>query len=109
MNIKKSLWLIFPALLINLFLFNTGLTQTKRADETIFLSGPVQELAWVYQTIRVNNKKFFFSHDTQVVDQKGNLLKISDVKNNADIAIDAVRQSNGYMIKKIVVITDRSI
>jgi len=49
------------------------------------------------------------SHDTKIVDQKGNRLKIEDIKKNVDIAIDAIPHLNGYMIKKIVVVTDRGV
>jgi len=49
------------------------------------------------------------SHDTKIVDQKGNSLKLGDVRKNAYVAIDAIPHLNGYMIKKIVVVTDRGV
>jgi len=109
MDIQKSLCLIISACLVSVFLFDTGLTQTKRADQTIFLSGPVREVSWDYRSIVVKDKKFLISENTKVVDQKGNRLKISDVKNNSDVAIDAIAHPNGYVITMIVVITDRGV
>jgi len=97
------------ALLINLLFLNIGMTQTKRADETIFLSGPVKEVSWHHKTIIVNDKKFFIYPDTIVVDQRGNALKLEDIKHNGDVAIDANKIPSGYMIKKIVVITDKGV
>jgi len=109
MNIKKSLLLMSLALLINLLCHNIGTTQTKRPDETIFLSGPVKEVSWNHKTIIVNDKKFFIYQDTIVVDQRGNELKLEDIKQDGNVAIDAIKIPSGYAIKKIVVITDKGV
>jgi hypothetical protein len=109
MDIKKSLLLMFLALFINVLFFDVGMTQTKRADETFFLSGAVKDVSWDHKAIVVNNKKFLITDNTKVVDQKGNRIKISDVKNNSDVAIDAIAHPNGYTIKVIVVIMDRGV
>lgn len=109
MNRGKLVLLILLVIFTNLLFFDIGVTQTKRVDETIFLSGIVKDVSWDHKSIIVNEKNFFMSHDTKIVDQKGNRLKKEDIKKNVDIAIDAIPHPNGFIIKEIVVITDRGV
>jgi len=109
MNRVISCLLISSFLLINLLTFDVGMTQPIRSERTIFFSGPVREAAWDQKVIVVDNRKCFLSHDTRIVDQKGNPLKRSDIKTNSEVAIDAIALPGGYMIKVIVVITDRGV
>jgi|GEM_PF-1294126 len=109
MKTGRTALIIVMALLLILLSSGIGFTQTKGAKETIFLSGIVKEVSWDHQSIVINGKKFFISNDTRVEDQKGNRLSLSGVKINFEFAIDAIQHSNGYMIKKIVVITDRGV
>lgn len=97
------------ALFLNLLFFDMGITQTKRADDTFFLSGPVKEISWDRRAIMINERKFSLSQETIVVDQKGSKLKLDDIKQNSNVAIDAVKSPSGYVIKKIVVITDKGV
>jgi len=109
MKAGRIVLIMIFALFMNLLFFDNGLTQMKEARETIFISGIVRDIAWDHKSIVVDGKKFFISNDTGVVDQKGNRLKIGDVKTNSDVAIDAIQNPNGYMIKKIVVILDKGV
>ena len=108
MTIKVVLILSF-VLFTNLLNFDVGLPQTRGGNETISLSGIVKDVSWDHKSIVVNEKNFFMSHDTKILDQKGNRLKIDDIKKNVDIAIDAIPHPNGFIIKEIVVITDRGV
>jgi hypothetical protein len=107
MTIKVVL-LISLILFANLLNFDIGFPQT-RGGETISYSGIVKEVTWDHKSIVVGGKSFFISNDTNVIDQKGNRLKIDDIKKNADVAIDAIPHPNGFIIKEIVVITDRGV
>ncbi len=109
MNTGKFVVLIPLVLCINLLFSDIGISQTKRAGETISLSGLIKDVSWDHKSIVVNDKKFFISHDTKIVDQKGNKLKLEDIKNNSDVAIDAIPHPNGFIIKEIVLITDRGV
>lgn len=108
MTIKVVLLISF-VLIANLLYSDIGFTQTRGGGETISLSGIVKDVTWDHKSIVVNEKNFFMSHDTKIVDQKGNRLKIEDIKKNVDIAIDAIPHPNGFIIKEIVVITDRGV
>lgn len=109
MKTGRTALIIAIALLPILLSSGTGFGQIKEANGTIFFSGIVKNVSWDYKSIVVNEKNFFMSHDTKIVDQKGNRLKIDDIKKNTDVAIDAIQNPNGYMIKNIVVITDRGV
>lgn len=110
MNIKKSLLLMSLALFVNLLFIDMGMTQTKRADDTFFLSGPVKDISWDRRAIMINERKFFTSQETIIVDQTEKKLKLEDLKQDSDVAIEAFRQPNGsYLIKKIVVITNKGV
>jgi hypothetical protein len=109
METRRAVLLIAIALLPILLFSNGSFGQTKGAKETIFLSGIVKEVSWDHQSIVINGRKFFISGDTRVEDQKGNRLRLGDVKINLEFAIDAIQNPNGYTIKKIVVITDRGV
>lgn len=109
MKTGRTTLIMAIALLPILLSSGIGFAQTKGAKETIFLSGIVKEVSWDHQSIDINGKKFFISNDTRVEDQKGNRLRLSDVKINFEFAIDAIQHPNGYMIKNIVVITDRGV
>jgi len=108
MTIKIVLLISF-VLIANLLYSDIGFTQTRGGGETISLSGIVKDVTWDHKSIVVSGKNFFISNDTKVIDQKGNRLKIGDVKTNSDVAIDAIQNPNGYMIKNIVVITDKGV
>lgn len=109
MNTGKFVVLIPLVIFINLLFSDIGISQTKRADETFFLSGMIKDVSWDHKSIVVNDKKFFISHDTKIVDQKGNILKLEDIKNNSEVAIDVIPHPDGFIIKKIVLITERGV
>ena len=108
MTIKIVLLISF-VLFINFLFFDIGFTQTRGGGEAISFSGIVKEVSWDRKSIVVSEKNFFISHDTKVIDQNGNRLKIEDIKKNVDIAIDAIPHPNGFIIKEIVVITNRGV
>ncbi|MDI6762084.1 MAG: hypothetical protein QME83_03535 [Thermodesulfobacteriota bacterium] len=108
MTIKVVLLISF-ALFANLLYSDIVFTQTRGGGETISLSGIVKDVTWDHKSIVVGGKSFFISRDTKVIDQKGNRLKIDDIKKNADVAIDAIPHPTGFIIKEIVVITDRGV
>ncbi len=109
MKIGRTVLIIAIALLPILLFSGVGFGQTKGAKETIFLSGIIKEVSWDHQSIIINGKKFFISSDTRIEDQMGNRLRLADVKSNFEFFLDAIPHSNGYLIKKIVVITDRGV
>ena len=96
---------LFPILLF----LNAGFGQTKGGKETIFLSGMIKEVSWDHQSIVINGRKFSISRETRIEDQKGNRLRLDDVKINYEFSLDAIQHPNGYLIKKMVVITDRGV
>lgn len=111
MKMKKvKIVLVLIAILLQIIILpGGGLTQSKGERENFFFSGIAKEVSLDNKAIVVKDKKFFFSNETRIEDQKGNRLKISDITTDAEVAIDAVKHPSGYIIKKIVVITNRGV
>ncbi|MBS3919538.1 MAG: hypothetical protein KG012_11710 [Deltaproteobacteria bacterium] len=109
MKTGRTALTIVIALLPILLSSGIGFAQTKGAKETIFFSGIVKNVSWDHKSIIVNDRSFFISQDTKIIDHKGNRLKIDDIEKNADVGIDAIKHPNGFMIKEIVVITNRGV
>lgn len=107
---KRKITLTVTLILCFLIIFaSSGWGQIKEKKEPVFFSGIVKEISWDYQSMTIQGKKCYISNDTQVMDQRGNHLKVTDIKANADVAIDAIPHTNGYRIIKIVLITDKGV
>lgn len=109
MKTKRTALVMAVAFWLILFSSGVGLAQTTGPKETFFLSGIVKEVSTDYQWIVLGDRKFFISHDTNVVDENGKRLRLGDIKKNADVAIDAIQHPNGYIIKMIVIITNKGV
>jgi hypothetical protein len=92
-----------------LFFYSIGLAQIEGEKDTIFFSGFVKNVSWDQNSIVVAEKKLFISKDTKIIDQKGNRLKLEDIRKGVEVAIDAIRQPKGLIIREIVVITNRGV
>jgi len=66
-------------------------------------SGVIEEVAKDFSSITVNEKSFFLSSRTKIVDEKGNPLSRYDLKNGSYVSIEWVRNPGGLMEKRIVV------
>jgi len=106
---KKSMLLIALVLFVGFLSFDVGMAQTKRAKDNIFITGLVEEVLGDRWIIVMNDMKLFILPDTLIVDQEGNKLNLEHIKKKSDVAIDAVRQQNGYVIKKIVIIMNNGV
>jgi hypothetical protein len=78
-------------------------------EETVSFSGTIQSISKDSKSITVNDKGLAISGDMKIVDQNGNPLRLSDIKPDASVAIDAVALPKGYRIKKIVIVNDRGV
>lgn len=107
MNLKK---VILIKCLISLIVFlSFGSVLSQGDEETLSFSGVIKEISRDYQSMVINEKKFSISRGAKVFNQQGRALKIDDLRSNLDVAIDAIRQGNAFIIKKIVVVEDRGV
>ncbi len=102
-------WVIGIAIIAMMVSAGVASGQNIITKEMVFFSGTVKEMAWDQQFIIVQGKKCFISNETQIVDQRDNRIKWTEIKHNSEVAIDAIRHPNGYRAIKIVLITDRGV
>jgi hypothetical protein len=102
MNSKK-IFLIKVAIFILTFpVFNLGFTQVK-IGETISFPGVIEKIQEDFKFIVINEVRIFISPDTKIVDEKGKILKINELKLRLNVIIEALRSTEGFFAKKIVV------
>ncbi len=109
MKKRKIISTITLTIWILIIFTSTGWGQVKEGKDVVFFSGIVKEISWDHQSMIIQGKKCYVSNDTQVLDQRGNRLKVTDIKANADVTIDAIPHGNGYRIIKIILITDKGV
>ena len=96
--------------LISLIVFlSFGSVLSQGDEETFSFSGVIKEISRDYQSMVVNEKKFSIPRGAKVLNQQGKELKLEDLRSNLDVAIDATRHGNAFIIKKIVVVEDRGV
>lgn len=86
--------------------FKTGFTQVKK-EEMVSFPGVIEKVDKDTKFIMVNEAKILLSAETKIVDDKGNALKISDLKPNLAVTIEAVRNPIGFLANKIVIKTTK--
>ena len=91
--------------ILALFLFLTGFV-SQRAD-TISFSGTIERIDQESKYILVSATKVFFSANLRVVDEKGNPLKIGDLRPRFVVSIEGVRSREGFVAMKIVLKTPK--
>jgi hypothetical protein len=96
--------------LVSLIVFlSFGSVLSQGDEETLSFSGVIKEISRDYQSMVVNEKKFSIPRGAKVFNQQGKALRIDELRSNLDVAIDAIRHGNAFMIKKIVVVEDRGV
>jgi len=87
--------------MLTLMIFLPGI-QGIRHEATSY-SGVIQNIDNDFKFIVVNGAKILISGDTRIVDEKGNTLKIDDLKPKLSAIIEGVRSPEGFWAKKIVI------
>ena len=107
MKLKRSFFIEFIILLTAFLLINPGFSQMKKQDMISF-TGVIENISEDSKFVVVNEVKIFISSSgTRINDEKGNILKISDLKPKLHVGIEALRSPNGIVAKKIVIKTSK--
>lgn len=102
MNLKNVFLIGFVVVFtLTLLVFNLGFSQVK-IGETISFSGIIESIQEDFKFIVINEVRIFISPDTKIVDEKGDILKIDELKSRLNVTIEAVRNPNGLFAKKII-------
>jgi hypothetical protein len=105
MKLRKVFFIKSLILMLVLLIFLTGFQGKK--EEIVSLSGIIEGFDKDFKFIVVNNARVFISLSTKIVDEKGNILKMDDLKPNLSVAIEGVRNPDGFFAKKIVIKTPK--
>jgi hypothetical protein len=108
MNLQKIFLMKWVILILTLFILNPGLSQVKREEISSF-SGVTESISNDFKLIVINEIRIFITANTKIVDEKGNTLKINDLKPKIYVAIEALRKPNGLFENKIVVKKERGV
>jgi hypothetical protein len=103
MELQKVCFVKSVIFILTLMIFLPGFQGKK--EETISFPGVIESIDKNFKFIVVNEARIFVTADTNIVDEKGNILKIDDLKPKLSVAIEGVRSPDGFFAKKIVIKT----
>lgn len=87
-------------------IFSPSLSQVKK-ERTISFPGVIENISSNLKFIIVNEAIIFISSDTKIINEKGNILSIYDLKPKSNIAIEVLQNQNGFFAKKIILRTQK--
>jgi hypothetical protein len=102
MNLQRLLLVKLVILVISLVIVQPGFSQGKREESQSF-SGYIESIPKNSKFVVVNEIRVFISSNTKIVDEKGNFLKIDNLKPGLLVAIEGIRKSDGISAGKITV------
>jgi len=105
MKLEKGCFVKSVIFMLTLLIFLPGIQGIK--EEVASYSGVIKSIDKDFKFIVVNDVKVLISDNTKIVDEKGNILRMNDLKPGLSVAIEGVRSSNGFFAKKIVIITPK--
>lgn len=102
MKLKRALFFQCMAFVIPFLLLSPGFSQVKK-EEVIFYSGIIKSISKDYKFIVVYEDKILISSDTKIVNEKGKLLRIEDLRPELYVVVEGVINPNGFLARKITV------
>ncbi len=102
MNSKKIFLMKFVIFILLFLVVNLSFGQAKK-EEMIYFSGVITSISKDYKSIVVNHVNILIFSDTKIVNEKGTILKIDDLKSELFVGIEGSKNPNGIVAKKIVV------
>ena len=103
MKLQKGCFVKSLIFMLTLLIFLPGFQGKK--EEIISFPGVIESIDKNFKFIVVNEARIFVTADTNIVDEKGNILKMDDLKPKLSIVVEAFRNPNGFFAKKIVIKT----
>ena len=96
--IKSIISIIF---VLSLPIFLLGIQGIKQEGGSY--AGVIQSMDKDLKYVVVGGTKFFISSDTKITDEKGSMLKASDLKLKTSVVIEGAPTQGGISAKKIVI------
>ena len=89
-------------LLLALLMVDTSFSQMKK-EEIVSFPGVIESIPEGSKFIVVNEMRIFVLPVTNIVDENGTLLNLSDLKPKLNVTIEALHNAEGFFARKIVV------
>ncbi len=105
MKLEKAYFIKLGIFMLTLLIFLPGIQGIK--EEVASYSGVIKSIDRDLKFIVVNDAKVLISDNTQIVDEKGNTLRMNALKPGLSVAIEGVRSSDGFLAKKIIITTSK--
>ena len=105
MKLEKAYFIKSIMFMLTLLIFLPGMQGIKQ--EAISYSGVIESIDKDFKFIVVSGTKMLISGNTKIVDEKGNILKMDDLKPKLSVVIEGVRGPEGFLAKKIVMTTPK--
>src|SRR5512139_827390 len=102
MKLEKASFIKSVGIMLTLLIFLPGIQGIKQ--EGIPFSGMIESIDKDFKFIVINGAKILISENTKIVDEKGNLMKMGDLKLKLSIVIEGVRSPEGFLAKKIKIL-----
>jgi hypothetical protein len=106
MKLHKIFLINSVILVLTLLIINSSFSQVKKG-RTISFSGVIENISSDLQFIVVNETRISIDSGTQIVNEKGNIGGVYDLKPKSYIAIEVLQNSNGLLAKKIILNTPK--
>jgi len=105
MKLEKAYFIKSVMFMLTLLIFLPGIQGIKQ--EAISYSGVIESIDKDFKFIVVNGAKMLISENTRIVDERGNILRMDDLKPKLSAVVEGVRSSDGFLAKKIVITTPK--
>jgi hypothetical protein len=105
MKLEKAYLIKSVMFMLALLFFLPGIQGIKQ--EAISYSGVIESIDKDFKFIVVNGAKILISGNTNIVNEKGNILRMDDLKLKLFVVIEGVHSPDGFLGKKIVITTPK--
>src|SRR5512139_2860762 len=105
MKLEKRCFVKSVTFMLTLLIFLPGIQGIKM--EATSYSGVIKSIDKDFKFVVVNDAKVLISDHTKVVDEKGNILRMNDLKPGFSVTIEGVRSSDGFFANKILLISPK--
>jgi len=102
MKLEKTYLIKSIMFMLTLLIFLPGIQGIKQ--EGIPFSGVIESIDKDFKFIVINGAKILISENTKIVDEKGNSLKMDDLKPKLSVVIEGGRSPEGFLAKRIKIL-----
>ena len=106
MNLQRLLLVKLVILAMTLVIVHPGFSQVKSREIKSF-SGYIESIHKDLKFIAVNEVRVFISSNTKIVGEKGNSLKMDDLRTELPVAIEGVWKSGDIFAEKVTIRTPK--